>query len=58
MNITTTENNEEKSIDNLSTDLLDILLKRFPNMRIKTQKRLKIRFNNLLKNCYNSMNKA
>lgn len=55
---TTTENNEEKSIDNLSTDLLDILLKRFPNMRIKTQKRLKIRFNNLLKNCYNSMNKA
>lgn len=50
--------NEEKSIDDLSTDLLNILLKKFPNMNIKTKNRLKIRLKCLLRSCYNSMNKT
>lgn len=53
----TTEKSEDKSIDRSSIDLLDVLLKRFPNMREQTKNRLKLRFTHLLSNFYDSMNK-
>jgi hypothetical protein len=49
--------NEEKSIDDLSTDLLNVLRKKFPNMRDKTQKRLKNRFSQLISCFYDSINR-
>lgn len=51
-------NEKEKSIDNLSTDLFNIVLRNFPNMRERTKKRLRNRLRQFINCFYSSIIKS